>query len=69
MKQYATVTGATEAVVSAYLPDNYTVVGTGSDGAVVIGGRDVAGWTLQDYVIPRLASGRMIVIETHKEDK
>jgi len=24
---------------------------------VVIGGHDVAGWTLDDYVLPRLASG------------
>jgi len=27
------------------------------DGQAVIGGRDAVGWTLDAYVIPRLASG------------
>lgn len=44
-------------VVARYLPSNYTVVGTDSDGCVVIAGEDSAGWTLDGYVLPRLASG------------
>lgn len=59
--------------VEAYLPDNYAVEGEAiqrtseftsthpgrsTDKLVtVIGGEDKAGWTLDDYVIPRLASG------------
>lgn len=52
--------------VAAYLPDNYRVAGlTASepynerDHDVLIKGSDVAGWTLDDYVLPRLASGLM----------
>jgi hypothetical protein len=42
--------------VKAYLPANYAV--TGEDGRYVyFEGHDNAGWTLEDYVIPRLASG------------
>ena len=33
------------------------------DGETVIGGRDVAGWTLDAYVIPRLASGLYFATE------
>jgi len=43
-------------VVARYLPSNYTVVGHDSMG-VTIRGIDRAGWTLDDYVLPRLASG------------
>jgi hypothetical protein len=48
--------------VAAYLPDNYTIVGRTAirhtnTVQFLIAGRDVAGWTLDDYVIPRLASG------------
>jgi hypothetical protein len=43
-----------------YMPSNYSVSparsGTGEP-AVLIVGQDSAGWTLTDYVIPRLASG------------
>ena len=39
--------------VAAYLPENYKVVG------IVVQGHDDAGWTLDDYVLPRLASGLM----------
>jgi hypothetical protein len=49
--------------VEAYLPGNYalmprTLTHT-PDGKFRVGieGEDVAGWTLEDYVIPRLASG------------
>lgn len=43
--------------VAQYLPSNYTVIGPNGDGdGVIIGGVDNAGWTLHDYVIPRLGS-------------
>ncbi len=49
--------------IPAYLPGNYKVVGTverfdpfGTVG-LVIEGNDDAGWTLDEYVLPRLASG------------
>ncbi len=49
--------------IDAYLPRNYKVVGEverfdlfGTSG-VLIEGKDGAGWTLDDYVLPRLASG------------
>ena len=41
--------------IAAYLPSNYTAVE--SDGCTLIVGEDVAGWTLDGYVIPRLESG------------
>lgn len=56
---YAIVTNGTERAVGAYLPDNYGVLRTLVDGRVLIGGQDKAGWTLEDYVLPRLASGLM----------
>ncbi len=61
----AIVRGARSArEVSAYLPDNYRVVeGVGGkvDGKpfYFVAGHDSAGWTLDGYVIPRLASGLM----------
>ncbi|MCP4902332.1 MAG: hypothetical protein GY906_35645 [bacterium] len=49
------------AIIAAYLPRNYRArvayAATRTGRAVVIIGRDNAGWTLNDYVIPRLASG------------
>jgi hypothetical protein len=62
VKRYALVTGrrADASVVSAYLPRNYRVEWAGEfDGepALVIGGRDDHGWTLDQYVLPRLGSG------------
>jgi hypothetical protein len=42
--------------VSAYLPGNYRVIGMTLSGLVLIGGVDNSGWTLKDYVIPRLGS-------------
>ena len=48
----------TAKTVAAYLPGNYKVLGMqGYD--VLIGGTDSHGWTLDDYVIPRLGSGMM----------
>ena len=45
--------------VAAYLPGNYSVIGVDQAGLVVISGRDAAGWTLGDYVIPRLLLGAL----------
>lgn len=66
--RYAIVTNArTRREADAYLPDNYAIVWQGRVEAYkraehevdgfVIAGRDVAGWTLDDYVISRYASG------------
>lgn len=47
--------------VEAYLPSNYALMESFEDErgklVVIIGGYDNAGWTLDDYVIPRFASG------------
>ena len=45
--------------VRAYLPDNYRadLVDNVVDAGILIYGEDKAGWTLDGYVIPRLASG------------
>jgi hypothetical protein len=42
--------------VRNYLPSNYSVIGFDAE-YVYVTGHDDAGWTLDDYVIPRLASG------------
>lgn len=42
-------------VIRRYLPSNYIAFTWGT--GVWIEGNDVAGWTMNDYVIPRLASG------------
>ena len=68
IKRYALVTSRTTLEqLPAYMPANYEAIWTGEDAArpgekapsylAVIAGHDVAGWTLDDYVIPRLASG------------
>ncbi len=41
--------------INRYLPGNYQAVMVAN--TVVIVGKDHAGWTMDDYVIPRLASG------------
>jgi hypothetical protein len=46
--------------VEPYLPANYSIVGPVINEGVtgtVIAGFDNAGWTLEDYVLPRAASG------------
>jgi hypothetical protein len=69
----ATVFGddITEELVGRHLPSNYEVLEsdiTGNYGdSVVIGGHDVAGWTLESYIIPRLASGGMFAVEDEPE--
>lgn len=57
MKRTATVPNTADqlATIARYLPSNYTAKIVGDD--VLITGEDSAGWTLDGYVIPRLASG------------
>ena len=55
------VTNTRQDIVARYLPDNYVAVE--DDGRTLIIGRDVMGWTLDDYVIPRLASGLHTAVE------
>lgn len=61
MERKAYVTGASSREqLDAYLPNNYGISFEGENqGRLVfeIEGEDVAGWTLDGYVIPRLASG------------
>ena len=64
----AIVRGASSAAtVAAYLPSGYVVTGETEDEngrtLVEITGHDNAGWTLEDYIIPRLASGLMFAEE------
>lgn len=42
--------------IAAYLPSRYKVAFV-KDGKTYISGEDFHGWTLDGYVIPRLASG------------
>lgn len=60
IKRYAIIHTPAEHTVASYLPANYEVLGcVEHDGKLVtvIGGRDNCGWTLDAYVLPRLASG------------
>lgn len=73
MRRYATVTNVRDhAVLERYLPDNYRVGthinGEATGGEFIIVGEDVAGWTLDDYVIPRLSSGLIWATEIAADD-
>lgn len=51
-------TGKALTDVAQYLPNNYQVLGRTLDNQrTIIVGVDDHGWTLEGYVIPRLASG------------
>lgn len=61
--------------ICRYLPSNYSADFL-PNGNVIIFGNDSAGWTLDNYVIPRLASGMIFakevfttdeIVETYKE--
>ena len=54
----------TKEEVEAFLPDNYAAVVL-ADGLHIVGS-DRAGWTLDGYVIPRLASGLIFAEEVTK---
>lgn len=59
--RYARIESASDSI-AAYLPSNYRIVKV-VDGSeyrtvhTIIAGEDNCGWTLDDYVLPRLASG------------
>lgn len=48
--------------VAEYLPRNYRAT-SDVDGQVYVVGHDEAGWTLAEYVLPRLASGLIFAEE------
>lgn len=48
--------------VQAYLPSNYSASADAS-GMITITGTDRSGWTLDGYVLPRLASGLIAALE------
>lgn len=52
----SSIGGPTGEVVANYLPHNYKVTEV-TETEVRIAGHDNAGWTLDEYVIPRLGSG------------
>lgn len=49
--------------VQRYLPSNYDVIREVNENTVEIGGVDVAGWTMDEYIIPRLQTGLFHVQE------
>ena len=57
MTRYAIIATPDARKVAAYLPDNYAVVGYVNEREVLVSGEDSHGWTLDAYVLPRLASG------------
>jgi hypothetical protein len=66
--RFAVVRGARRTEeVEAYLPNGYALCESFEDErgrlVVIIGGKDEAGWTLDGYVIPRLASGLLAAQE------
>lgn len=64
----AVVYSDSEERVARYLLGNYRTLGTGvldSLSVVFIGGTDRCGWTLDEYVLPRLASGLIRGKEMH----
>jgi len=56
----------TEREVMAYMPRGFAVA-EGSDAFYILGA-DIAGWTLHDYVIPRLGSGIISAKEIDPDD-
>lgn len=46
-------------IVRRYLPSNYDAETMFGSEWTIIFGDDVAGWTMEDYVIPRLHSGNI----------
>lgn len=51
--------------VRAYMPSNYkaSLAEINGDTHILIKGEDYAGWTLEDYIIPRLGSGMILAEE------
>ncbi len=64
MPRYAVISGRNRTVkeIEAYLPGNYEVTKVAPNPGgidVLIEGEDNAGWSLDGYVLPRLASGNI----------
>ena len=55
--RYAIIGAKNAQHVAVFLPPDYHVVGYVNDREVLIAGEDRHGWTLDGYVLPRLASG------------
>ena len=55
------LSGTYPGIVKMYLPTNYKLYTCDDD--MLIAGKDVAGWTLDGYVIPRLASANIVAKE------
>ena len=72
MQRYAEIRGASGVhdldTVNAYMPSNYRAMLRADMSSIVIVGEDVAGWTLDGYVIPRLASGLIFATEISAGD-
>lgn len=63
--RYAIVSGnVKQDEVANYLPKNYSVIHQDRNGCgILIAGEDDHGWTMDDYIIPRLASGMIVANE------
>jgi hypothetical protein len=74
MIRYALIGGNKLTNVAAYLPDSYEVLARfprendDYKQDIVIHGEDKAGWTLDGYVLPRLASGLIFGKEIDVEE-
>lgn len=53
--------------VRPYMPTNYHVA-EATDGKALVYGTDDHGWTMEDYVIPRLGSGMIAATQISKVD-
>lgn len=68
MKRFAYVRGAdNEKHLNAYIEGGYEIIGR-VDEAFIIAGEDNAGWTLQEYYIPRIGSSGVMGAEEITED-
>ena len=68
-RRYLKVFSDNRKEVESYLPNNYNIIdGALSEGFFLVAGADFHGWTLEDYVIPRLASGWIRSVEMKQED-
>jgi len=68
MKRYAYVRGAdNEKHLTAYIEPRYEIIGR-IDGSFIIAGEDQAGWTLDEYYIPRIGSSGVMGVEEITED-
>ena len=67
MLRFAIIADIGRETLHRYLPANYAIVGGTCEG-IAIGGEDRQGWTLADYVLPRLASGLYFGREVSAEE-